>query len=121
MTRGAVITRILGSIFIRPGDASAETEGTFGIIPVEADAETASAIPDPFSDTFAKWMHWQRFLVGTEATGELGTGKYLEFKVDIKTKRRINKRGDALDFIIESDDGTQTFTFALGLRILIAR
>jgi len=121
LSRGSTITRIIGNLWIRPGDASSETEGTFGIHMVEQDAEAASAIPDPLSDTTASWMHWQRFLLGTQATGELGRGEYHKFELDIKAQRKMVKRGDSLNLILENDDGTHTFTFALGLRILIKR
>ena len=119
LQRGTTLIRTVGDIWVRPGDASAETEGVFGIHLIEPDAENASAIPDPLSDTGAGWLHWERFLVGSQATGELATGAYVKFHLDIKAKRTFRMESMSVDFIIENDDGMQTFTFALGLRMLL--
>ena len=115
------VVRMIGKVHIWPGDASNISEGVFGFIDVEADAELASAIPDPATDTAAKWMHWDRFLLGTQATGELSMGESTVFALDIKAQRRLRASGDTVDFIIDNDDGTHTFLFALGLRILLRR
>ncbi len=118
---GAIIKRVLGDIWVRPTDASSESEGTLGLIYTEADAEAASAVADPFTDTQAKWKYWKRFIVGTQATGELGRGAFTDFQLDLKMNVKLNKPGDAFNIIAESDDGTQGFVFALGLRILLMR
>ena len=118
---GALIKRVIGDVWARPTDASSESEGVFGMIMTEADAEAASAVADPFSDTGARWRYWKRFLLGTQATGELGTGSHVNFAIDLKMNQRIQKQTDAFNFIAESDDGTQGFVFALGLRLLIQR
>ncbi len=121
IARGNTIKRILGDVYIWPGDASNISEGTMGITKTEADAEAASATADPAFDTLARWNWWKRFLVGTQATGELSTGEASVFHLDLKMNLKIFNRADAVNFIVDNDDGTQTFLFALGLRILIAK
>jgi len=121
LNSGGIIKRVIGDVWVRPTDASAESEGTLGLIYTEADAEAASAVADPFNDTQAKWRYWKRFLVGSQATGELNTGSFIDFHLDLKMNVRILKPGDAFNLIAESDDGTQGFVFALGLRVLIQR
>ena len=118
---GAQIKRVVGDVWARPTDASSESEGVFGLVYTEADAEAASAVADPFSDTGARWRWWKRFLLGTQATGELGTGSFKHFELDLKMSQRIQKQTDAFNLIAESDDGTQGFVFAVGLRVLIQR
>ncbi len=117
--RGSTITRVVGSLWVRPADASSVSEGVFGLAMVESDAEAASAVPDPTDDTAFPWMHWERFVVGSEATGELATGDWIHFKLDIKAQRKMKSRRDALNLIMNNDDGTHSFSFALGLRVLI--
>ena len=119
--RGSLVERIVGKLYVWPGDASNITEATVGLAMIEADAEAASAIPDPLTDTSFPWMHWERFLLGTQATGELSTGEPEIIDMDMKPKRVIRDPQMSLDLIIENDDGTHTFLFALGLRILISR
>ena len=121
IARGNTIKRVLGDIYIWPGDASNITEGTIGITRTEADAEAASATADPGTDTLARWLYWKRILTGTQATGELSTGEATRFELDLKMNLRLNNRADALNVIIDNDDGTHTMLFALGLRILIAK
>jgi len=121
ISRGNSIRRVLGSLYVRPGDASSETEGVVGLTYTEGDAEAASAVADPVSDTLARWLWWKRFILGTQATGELGLGDYKEFEFDLKMNLKLTDRTGALNFILENDDGTHTFTFAMGVRILIQR
>ncbi len=116
-----VIKRVIGSAWVRPTDASAESEGVLGITYTEADAEAASAVADPATDTLARWRYWKRFIVGTQATGELGRGAFTEFAFDLKMNQRIANIADAFNFIAESDDGTDGFVFSLGVRLLIQR
>ena len=119
--RGNTIKRILGDVWIRPGAAGSETEGVMGITKTEADAEAASATADPAFNTLARWLYWKRFIVGTEATDELGIGALRQFNMDLKMNVQIFNRADALNLILDNDDGTHAFIFALGLRILIAK
>ena len=121
IARGNVVKRVLGTLWVRPSDASSTTEAVGGIIMTEADAEAASAVADPAFDTLARWLWWKRMILGTQATGELGTGEYLRFELDLKMNARIFNRGDALNFILQNDDGTHSFTFALGMRLLIQK
>ena len=118
---GAVIKRVVGNVYARPTDASSESEGSFGLIYTEEDAEAASTVADPFDDRQAKWRWWKRFILGTQATGELGRGAFKDFELDLKMNVRINKPGDAFNLVAESDDGTQGFVFAVGLRVFIQR
>ena len=121
IARGNTIKRIIGDVYVWPGDASNITEAVMGITKTEADAEAASATADPGTDTLARWLYWKRFLLGTQATGELSTGEPSVFNLDLKMNVRINNRADALNLILDNDDGTHTYLFALGLRILIAK
>ena len=118
---GAILKRVIGDIYVRPTDASSESEGTLGLIYTEEDAEAASVVADPFTDQQAKWRWWKRFIVGTQATGELGLGEFKHFELDLKMNVKINKPGDAFNLIAESDDGTQGFVFAVGMRLLLQR
>ncbi len=119
---GNTVTRILGTVWVRSGAPDNDTEGVFGLHYVEADAELASAIPDPLSDTTAKWMHWRRFLVGASGSGATGSAApFVEFELDVKAQRKMRSPADTVNFIIENDDATQSFIFALGLRVLLRR
>ncbi len=120
IARGNIIKRVLGTIWIRPGSDS-EVEGVMGIIKTEADAEAASATADPATDTLARWLYWKRFILGSEATGELATLDYRPFELDLKMHVRITNRADALNLVLDNDDPTFTFVFALGLRILMQK
>ncbi len=121
IARGNIIKRVVGTVWIRPGAAQNTTEGVMGLIRTEADAEAASAVADPLSDTLARWLYWNRFVVGSQATGQAPTGQFERWELDLKMNLRINNRADALNFILENDDGTQSFTFALGLRVLMQK
>ncbi len=121
IARGNIVKRVVGTYMVRPANVSATTEGVVGLIRTEGDAEAASAVADPFSDTLARWLYWNRFIVGTLATSAVPTGEWRYFDLDLKMNMRINNRADALNMIFENDDGTQSFSFALGLRILMQK
>ena len=118
LSRGNLVKRILGDVYICPGDASSTTEGVMGIVRQEAQA-SGSAFPA--FDTLARWLYWKRFVIGTEATGELGTGMYKAFSLDLKMNYKIWNRADELNLVLDNDDGTHVFVFSLGLRLLIAK
>ena len=121
IARGNIIKRIVGTYMIRPGAASSGTEGVVAIILTEADAEAASAVADPLTDTLAPWRYWNRFMTGTGASSATPTGEWRYFALDLKMNLRIKNRADALNIIFENDDGTQSFSFALGLRVLMQK
>ena len=114
----ATLLRIVGQAIIIPGDASAVTEGVLAITQVGGEAALAGAFPEPANDSDERWWWWHRFLVGTGATGELGTGEATVIPFDIRPNRRIRER-DEIVLLAENDDGTHTFLVAVGARTLI--
>ena len=116
---GATLVRLIGDVRIWPGDASNITEGFMGISPVDAEANAAGAFPEPATDTSARWLWWKRFFVGTQATGELGTGLGENFHFDLKMRVLLRDRLMTVQLLVENDDGTHTFLVGVGVRALL--
>ncbi len=114
----ATLVRTVGTVMIRPADASSQTFAAFGLAYVQNDAGVAGALPDPATDVTFLWLHWQTAQVGSEATGELATGQFMHFQLDIRAKRRMRDVLGELRFIIDNLDGTNSLSFAFGLRLL---
>ena len=116
---GATIARVIGDVFFWPGDASNITEATVGVVPILEEQSNAGAFPEPATDGQVKWMFWKRVMLGTQATGELGTGDVFRLAIDIKVKRRVPGGRDTLQLLAENDDPTHTFLVAVGVRVLL--
>ena len=116
---GATLVRMVGNVRIWPGDASNISEGIMGIIGLPKETSDAGAYPEPLTDSGSRWMWWKRFLVGTQATGELGTGLGVDFDLDVKLNFRLPGVQGGVHLLVENDDGTHTFLFAVGIRSLI--
>ena len=117
-TTGATIIRVVGNLWLLPGDAENSSELTYGLAMVGNDAAVAGAIPDPSTDVSFPWMHWARLIMGEASTLTPG-GHALNIHLDIKAKRKVRDSLMELRFILDNDDGTHTFQFALGLRVLL--
>ena len=116
---GSTLVRMVGSVRVWPGDASNISEGVMGIIGMPKETADAGAFPEPLTDTGSRWMWWKRFLTGTQATGELGTGLGATFDLDIKLNFRVPGVQGTVQLLVENDDGTHTFLFAVGIRSLL--
>ena len=116
---GATLVRTVGDIRIWPGDASNISEGVMGLIVLPKETADAGAFPEPLSDTGSQWRWWKRFLVGTQATGELGTGLGELFHLDLKLNVRLPGVDATFQLLVENDDGTHTFLVAAGFRTLL--
>ena len=111
---GLTRLRIIATLRINSTDANLSAEMTFGFIMTDGDAFVASALPDPFTDPDAPWMHWDRRTVLPPSD----SGQHLA--LDIRAKRVYRGGNDpTVALILQNDDAAQTIEFSFGFRMLL--
>jgi len=110
--QGLTLIRIVGSLRINSTHATNSVEASFGFIMVDGDAESTGSVPDPKTDFSAPWLHWDRrvFLPPSDS------GQHIA--LDIRVARKFTGNNNDLVLVLDNDDATESFEFALGFRCL---
>ena len=114
---GGTILRIIGSMWMIPGTADANSQMHFAILQMASDAFAAAALPELQIDD-APYMHQDRLWIrsGDPSLNEA----YVRKDFDIKAKRRIRSEDTVLAMIVENvSNAAVSITYNWALRTLL--
>jgi len=111
------ITRVVGSVSIRPNAINLRCDGALGLITMEKDAITAGSFPEPLDDD-TNWMHWRHF---NAQSADLNFGSNANpFDIDVKVGRKLPGERFGLVMCIQLDAAAAASALIdMGLRVLL--